>query len=121
MAKYFSVQDLLTTLEAEILLDDGWIRDRICCVCASDLHSDIMAHSRPNSLLLTGLTTPQVIRTAEMVEMAAVCFIHGKMPHKETIELARKNQMPLVITPLSMYDACGRLHAAGLPSRDDIS
>lgn len=121
MGKSFSVQDLLTALNAQILLDDGWFRDGIVYVCASDLHSDILSHSRPKSILLTGLTTPQAIRTAEMVEIAAVCFVHGKMPHEETLELARDNQMPLLITSLSMYDACGRLYVAGMIDSDEIS
>ena len=120
MAKTFSVQEILTALEAEILLDDGWFRDGIVSVCASDLHSDILSHSRPKSILLTGLTTPQAIGTAEMVEISAVCFVHGKMPHKEAIELARDNQMPLLSTPLSMYDACGKLYVAGMMDSDDI-
>jgi hypothetical protein len=120
LARSFSVHDILATLEAEILLDDGWLRDGITTICASDLHSDILSHSVPKSILLTGLTNPQAIRSAEMAEIAAVCFIHGKIPHEETIELARHNQMPLLITPLSMYNACGKLFAAGLADRDVI-
>ena len=119
MARSLSVQDLLATLEAEILLDDGWLHGEISSVSASDLMSDILSHSGPKSVLLTGLTNPQIIRTAEMVEIAAVCFVLGKMPHEETVELARDNQMPLLSTPLSMYSACGKLYAAGLINSDD--
>jgi len=108
-------------LDAKVLLDDGWFRDGIVSACASDLHSDILSHSDQNSILLTGLTTPQVIRTAEMVEIAAVCFVHGKLPHEETVELARNTQMPLLTTPLSMYNACGRLFASGLTGCGDTA
>jgi len=119
LAKSLSVQELLSIIEAEIVLDDGWIRDGITSISASDLMSDILSHSKPKSVLLTGLTNPQTIRTAEMVEIAAVCFVLGKVPHEETVELARKNQMPLLTTPLSMFDACGKLYAAGLNTPDD--
>ena len=119
MDKAFSVHEVLTTLEAEVLLDDGWLRDGIISVTASDLMSDILSHSKPKSILLTGLTNPQTIRTAEMIEISAVCFILGKQPHEETIELARKNQIPLLSTPLSMFDACGKLYAAGLSGCND--
>lgn len=114
-----SFKNLLEILEAEIILDDGWFLDQICYVCASDLMSDILSFSKRKSLLLTGLTNPQTIRTAEMVEIAAICFIHGKSPHNETIELAKKNQMPLLTTRLSMFDACGKLYNAGLKDCDD--
>ena len=119
MGTPLSVKDLLATIKAEILLDDGWFQDGINSISASDLMSDILSHSRSKSLLLTGLTNPQTIRTAEMVEIAAVCFVLGKMPHEETVELARQNQMPLLTTPLSMYAACGKLYAAGLNNCDD--
>jgi hypothetical protein len=117
LARSFTVDNIITTLEATILLDDGWLRDGITAICASDLQSDILSHSVPNSILLTGLTNPQAIRSAEMAEIAAVCFVHGKMPHEETVELARSNQMPLLTTHLSMFSACGKLFAAGLSDR----
>jgi hypothetical protein len=55
-----------------------------------------------------------------MVEIAAVCFIHGKTPHTETIDLARANEMPLLTTRFSMFEACGKLYAAGLVDCDDL-
>lgn len=104
----------MSILEAEIILDEGWLRDEITTVYGSDLMSDILSFSRPNSLLLTGLINPQTIRTAEMVEISVICFIHGKHPHQDTLDLARMNQMPLLCTGFSMFEACGKLYAAGL-------
>ena len=115
-----SIDNLLEILEAEIILDNGWFRDRISHVSASDLMSDILSYSKRKSLLLTGLTNPQTIRTAEMVEIAAICFVHGKVPHKETIELARTNQMPLLKTELAMFGACGRLYESGLQDCNSV-
>jgi len=116
----YSIENLIEILEAEIILNDDWFRDSICYISASDLMSDILSFSKRNSLLLTGLTNPQTIRTAEMVDIAAICFVHNKIPHEETIELAKKNQMPLLRTPLSMFFACGKLYYAGLKVFDDI-
>lgn len=113
MERSFSISDLLTILEAEVILDDGWFRNEVSHVIASDLMSDILSYSKRKALLLTGLMNPQTIRTAEMVEVAVICFIHGKHPHRDTMELARKNQLPLLSTPLSMFDACGKLYFAG--------
>jgi predicted transcriptional regulator len=115
-----SLEEVLKILGAEIILDKDWLRGAISTVYGSDLMSDILSFSKPNSLLLTGLINPQTIRTAEMVEIAAICFIHGKRPHEETVELAKMNEMPLIGTPLSMFEACGRLYAAGLVSSDDL-
>jgi predicted transcriptional regulator len=114
------VEEVLKILRAEIILDRDWLRGEVSTVYGSDLMSDILSYSKPNSLLLTGLINPQTIRTAEMVEIAAICFIHGKRPHRETVELANLNEMPLIGTHMSMFEACGKLYAAGLMNSDDL-
>jgi len=114
-------EDLLRILEAEVISGDGWLPDRISTVYGSDLMSDILSHSKPNSLLLTGLLNPQTIRTAEMVEIVAICFIHDKSPHRETIKLAKMNELPLIKTRFSMFEACGKLFAAGLTDCGDLT
>ena len=81
---------------------------------ASDLISDILSFCGGTSLLLTGLTNAQVIRTAEILDFVGVCFVRGKKPQPETVALAEKKDIPLFVAPLSMYESCGRLHAAGL-------
>lgn len=86
---------------------------------ASDLMSDVLAFVKSGSLLLTGLTNPQVIRTAEMAEIVVVCFVNGKKPQQETIELAREKNIPLLATKLFMYECCGRLHKKDLSGGDD--
>ena len=81
---------------------------------ASDLISDILSFCGATSLLLTGLTNAQVVRTAEILDFVGVCFVRGKKPQPETVALAEKKDIPLFVAPLSMYESCGRLHAAGL-------
>lgn len=82
----------------------------------ADLMSDVLAASQPNAVLLTGLTNPQVVRTAQMADFRAIIFVRGKQPQRETLELANEENMPLITSPLGMFELCGRLHKAGLPS-----
>jgi hypothetical protein len=66
--------------------------------------------------LLTGLTNPQVVRTAEMVGITAVVFVRGKLPPPETVALAERAGIPLLASRYTMYESCGRLYQAGLES-----
>jgi hypothetical protein len=84
------------------------------------LLSDVLAFTKSESLLLTGLTHPQVIRTAEIAEIRAVCFVRGKRPPAETIELAEKRNLPLLCTCLPMYESCGRLYSHELPGCSQV-
>ena len=82
----------------------------------ADLMSDVLAASQPGAALLTGLTNPQVVRTAQMADFRAIIFVRGKQPQRETLDLANQENMPLITSPLGMFELCGRLHKAGLPS-----
>jgi predicted transcriptional regulator len=81
---------------------------------ASDLMSDVLAYVRAGSLLITGLSTAQTVRTAEMADIRAIVFVRGKVPGPETTALAQELGLPLIASPLGMYEACGRLYQAGL-------
>jgi hypothetical protein len=82
----------------------------------ADLMSDVLAFSQPNSVLLTGLTNPQVVRTAQMAEFCAIIFVRGKQPQAETLSIAMQEGIPLISSPFGMFELSGRLHSAGLPS-----
>lgn len=40
--------------------------------CGSDMMSDVLAFVKEQAVLLTGLVNPQVIRTAEMMDMQCI-------------------------------------------------
>lgn len=102
-------------LKAEIIYGNELLEKEVKIGCAADLMSDVLAFGMPDSLLLTGLTNTQVVRTAEMIDVAAICFVRGKIPQKEIIELAQKKEIPILSTKFSMFQACGELNKEGLP------
>ena len=107
-------------LEAEVLCGEYCLSNEVKIISASDLLSDVLAFTKPGSMLLTGLINPQVMRTAEMVEISAICFVRGKRPSKETIELAKEHGVPLICTNLPMYETCGRLYRAGISGCSEV-
>lgn len=113
------MEEIKDILEAKVLFGQDYLDREIKLACGSDLLSDVLTFIRPEALLLTGLINAQVVRTAEMAEISAVCFVHGKTPHKDTVKLAQEKKIPLLITKLSMYESCGRLYKAGLPGCHD--
>ena len=84
--------------------------------CGADLMSDVMAFVKEKVLLMTGLVNPQVIRTAELLDIRAIIFVRGKVPGKDVIEMAERSDIILGGTKLSMFLACGKLYEAGLKS-----
>jgi hypothetical protein len=82
--------------------------------CGSDLMSDVLALTRPGSVLLTGLTNPQVVRTAEMLDLKAIVFVRNKQPDERTVRMAESIDLVLICSPYPLYESCGRLYKAGL-------
>ena len=83
--------------------------------CGADLMSDVLAFSREGAILMTGLTNPQVVRTADLAGITAIVFVRGKLPPPETIALAEEKGIPLLASKYTMFETCGRLYQAGLP------
>ena len=82
--------------------------------CGSDLMSDVLAYVKEQGILLTGLVNPQVIRTAEMMDIRVIVFVRGKEPDEDMIQLADQKDIVLMTTARAMYVAFGLLYANGL-------
>lgn len=112
------LSEIVNALDAAVLVGDHSLETEIDRCGASDLMSDILAGLSEGSILLTGLTTVQVIRTATVAGVGAVVFVRGKKPPQEVIDLAREQKLPLLSSPYSMFVSCGRLHACNLTGLD---
>ena len=112
------LSQIVEALEAKVLIGDDLLEKDIDTCGASDLMSDILAGLSEGCILLTGLTTVQVIRTAMVAGVGAVVFVRGKTPPQDVIDLAREQELPLITSPYSMFVSCGRLHACNLTGLD---
>lgn len=82
--------------------------------CGADLMSDVMAFVKEQVLLLTGLINVQVIRTAMLMDIQAICFVRGKKPNEDMIAMAKENGIVLLCSKLPLFLASGKLYEAGI-------
>ena len=101
-------------LEAQVLSGEENLEREVQAACGADLMSDVLAYVKNQSVLLTGLLNPQVVRTAEMMDMCCVIIVRGKTPDESLIKLAEEKDIVLMTTMYPMYSACGRLYSRGL-------
>ena len=110
-----TIQDIKELLRAEVLwAEEDMLSHEVHTACGSDMMSDVLAFSKDHSILLTGLCNPQVIRTAEMLDIVCVIFVRGKKPDETILEMARERDLVVLETGHRMFSACGMLYAAGL-------
>lgn len=110
------VEDVIDIVSGKLLTTEVDIYRPVKGGCGADLMSDVLAYIQPEAVLLTGLCNPQVVRTAQMADITAIVLVRGKIPPQETIDLATSENIPLISSPYGMFELCGRLHNAGLPS-----
>ena len=101
-------------LNADVVCGEELLDEEVFSAFGCDLMSDVLAFVKNQALLLTGLVNPQVVRTAEMMDMKAIVFVRGKTPDEEVIELAKNKDIILLKTDERLYPACGKLYNAGL-------
>ncbi|MCK4395825.1 hypothetical protein KAW96_04425 [candidate division WOR-3 bacterium] len=111
-----TLKEIKEVLQAVVIVDSTDLKMVIKIGCACDLMSDCLSFAQPGSLLLTGLTNPQVIHTADVADIKAVCFVRGKRPDKETIRLAKEKSISLFRTDFFLFRSCALLYNSGLVS-----
>ena len=108
------IREIAALLQAELLSSeemlDTEVQNAFCC----DMMSDVLAFATNQSVLITGLLNPQVVRTAMMLDMHCIVFIQGKEPTPEIVSLAEANDIVVMVTQESMFCSAGRLYDTGL-------
>ena len=108
------LREIRDILDAVVLCGEDNLDAEVRSACGSDFMSDVLAYVKDQGLLLTGLVNPQVIRTADMMDMKCVVFVRGKSPDDSIVELARERGIVVMTSPIRMYTACGLLYTNGI-------
>ena len=94
------IREVIEILGGHILLENHDWEEDLPRGGAADLMSDVLAFGTEGMVLMTGLTNPQVVRTAEMAGINVIVFVRDKTPPRETLELAKDSGMTLISTDL---------------------
>ena len=109
-----TISQILETLNARLLTPEADCSREVHTACGSDMMSDVLAYVKDQAVLLTGLNNPQVVRTADMMDMVCIVFVRGKKPDAAILALARQREMAVLCTGHTMFTACGLLYSHGL-------
>ena len=108
------IRQIADLLSAKVICGEDKLDGVVNSACGCDMMSDVLAFVKDQAVLLTGLCNPQVVRTAEMMDMRCIVFVRGKIPPSEVVELAKESGIVVMTSNNRMYVACGLLYANGL-------
>ena len=105
-----TIKQVMETLDAELLTPEADLTREVHAACGSDMMSDVLAYVKDQAVLVTGLNNPQVVRTADMMDMICIVFVRGKKPDGAILQLAVDRGIAVLATKLPMFAACGLLY-----------
>ena len=99
--------DIVEALNARVITKSTTFDDCVAeSVIVSDLMSDVLMMEKPAPLLVTSLSSDQVIRTASMVDAAGVLMAQNKPLPDKVAKLAEELDITLLHTSLAKFESC---------------
>jgi hypothetical protein len=109
-----TIREIAERIDAVVYAEPEQMDEDLTGAFGSDMMSDVLAFAEDRDVLLTGLLNPQIVRTAHMLDMSCIIIVRGKTATEEIKRLAAENQIALLETKLTMYEASGKLYEGGL-------
>jgi len=111
-----TLEDLAKAIEGAILVHGNRPDTQVERAFAADLLSDVLslACNDERTTLVTGMVNPQVMRVAEILSIAAVIIVRGKVPPQSMVEYAEDLGIPLLTTRKTLFETCGLMFASGV-------
>jgi predicted transcriptional regulator len=106
--------EIVKMLGLEILTDKEGLEEEIAGGYASDLLSDVMAHSAKGSLWVTLQTHQNIVAVAALKELGGIVLVNGRRPDAEAMAKAHQEKVAILTTPLAAFEVAGQLYQAGL-------
>ena len=111
---FMTIREMQEVLDAKFLYGQELADLDVQFVFSADMMSDVLAYCGQCSVLITGLCNPQVVRTAEMLDICCIIFVRGKMPDEHMLALAKGKSIAVLATEHFMFTTCGILYENGL-------
>jgi len=109
-----TVSDIVNFFGLKIRTGENQLNEEVTGGYASDLLSDVIAHSRKGNLWITIQTHPNIVAVATMKELTAIILTGGREPDPETVQKAEEEGIPILVSPLFTFELAGRLYQTGI-------
>jgi serine kinase of HPr protein (carbohydrate metabolism regulator) len=109
-----TIREVVDSSQLEILAQHNGLDKEITGGYASDLLSDVIAHSKAGYLWITMQTHRNIIAVATLKDLAAVVLVNGRAPDPETLEKAREERVVLLGSRLPAFELVGKLYQMGI-------
>ena len=104
------IRELAERVGARIVAGEDGLDATVTEVCAGDRISDLLAQASSASLVVTNLAGTSLLRTAQLMDVPAICVVGDVEPEQAMNDVAERHGIALLVSPLNMFETCGRLY-----------
>jgi hypothetical protein len=115
-----TLQDIAEALHLTVRTGDDLLARAVTGGYASDLLSDVLAHAAKGQVWVTLQTHANVVAVASAKELAGIIIVQGRAPEEATLQKAKQERIPILVSSLSTYDVVGRLWELGVTNREGV-
>ncbi len=109
-----TVFDIVQSFGLETRAGKDHLAEEVTGGYASDLLSDVIAHSHKGDIWVTIQTHPNIVAVATMKELAGIILTGGREPDPGTLQKAEEEGIPILVSPLFTFELVGRLYQKGI-------
>ena len=108
------LKEIADKLDLEVKCGDHLLEREVKRGYASDLMSDVIANATEGDLWVTLQVHVNAVAVASMRDLACILIIGGREPRDETVEKAKEEDIPILVSPLTAFELIGRLYNLGI-------
>ena len=109
-----TVFDIAKSFGLETRAGKDHLHEEVTGGYASDLLSDVIAHSHKGNIWVTIQTHPNIVAVATMKELAGIILAGGREPDPNTLQKAEEEGIPVLVSPLFTFELVGKLYQMGI-------
>ena len=108
------LQEIVKELSLEVRCAANNLDRQVSGGYASDLLSDVMAHSKKDNIWVTLQIHQNIVGVASLKELAGIIMVNGRQPEDEALKKAEGENIPIMLTKLPAFEIVGRLYQLGI-------
>lgn len=105
-----NIRELADSLSLDVKTARGDLGRTVTGCYISDLLSDVMANAKEGEVWITLQTHPNIVAVASLKNLAGIIITNNRTPEEETLKKAEDEHIVLAVSPLTTFDAGGRLY-----------
>ena len=104
------LESIVRALNLQVRSGENNLKTKIRGGYTGDLLSDVMANSKEGDIWVTRQVHQNIVAVASLRDLAGIILVHGCEPAQDTLEKAKKENIPILISDLSAFDVIGRIN-----------